>query len=79
MYTYVGAFLLCLKKEDGTDYEPDTVTSFHGDIQIHLKKNGYPCNILTWDHFYTSKEVLESKRKKLKRDLGKPNKAESTR
>ncbi|XP_033730156.1 uncharacterized protein KIAA1958-like [Pecten maximus] len=75
---YIGGFLLSLQKNDGSNYEPDTLTSFHRGIDRYLRENGYLVNILTSDLFSTSRQVLQSRRKELKqKGLGnRPNKAE---
>ncbi|XP_069109437.1 uncharacterized protein KIAA1958-like [Argopecten irradians] len=76
--TYIGGFLLSLQKNDGSNYEPDTLTSFHRGIDRYLRENGYSFNILTSDLFATSRQVLQSRRKELKqKGLGnRPNKAQ---
>lgn len=67
------------KKKDGTDYEPDTLTSNHRAIERYLRDQNYPKNILTDPDFETSRRVLLSRRKMLKGNgLGnKKNKSES--
>ncbi|XP_069136762.1 uncharacterized protein [Argopecten irradians] len=52
--TYIGGFLLSLQKNDGSNYEPDTPTSFHRGIDRYLRENGYSFNILTSDLFGNS-------------------------
>ncbi|XP_033725294.1 zinc finger MYM-type protein 3-like [Pecten maximus] len=76
--TYIGGFLLSLQKNDGSNYKPDTLTSFHRGINRCLRENGYLVNILTSDLFSTSRQVLQSRRKELKqKGLGnRPNKAQ---
>ena len=54
------------KKEDGTDYEPDTLVSFHRGIQRHLKEFGYQECIVSSPLFVKSKTVLATRRKELK-------------
>ena len=65
---YVGQYLLSVKRKDGTDYEPDTLTSIHRSIDRYLKELGYGHSLVTDKAFETSKKVLESKRKALKKD-----------
>ena len=76
--TYLGEWMLNLKKADGSDYEPDSITSFHCGVSRYLKDNGYGVNIVNDSRFETSNRVLKAKRKQLKSaGLGnKPNKAE---
>ena len=76
--TYLGAWLLAIRKQDGSDYEPDSLTSFHRGIARFLKAQGYEHCILKDDKFSTSRSVLAAKRKQLKsKGLGnKPNHAE---
>ncbi|XP_033726660.1 glutamine-rich protein 1-like [Pecten maximus] len=75
MDTYIGGFLLFAQKDDGSHYEPDTLTSFHLGIDRHLREINYAYNITTSELFSTSRQV---RRKELKqRGLGnKPNRAE---
>ena len=37
----VGSFLLSIQKNDGTDYEPDTFTSYHRSVARYRKENKY--------------------------------------
>ena len=70
-------FFLKVRKGDGTEYEPDTLTGFHRSFDRHLRENGKLCSILTDRMFQRSRETLEAKRKELRR-AGKgrrPNKA----
>ena len=75
---FIGGFLLNVKKTDGKDYEPDTLTSFHRAISRHLNDNNYGHDIVQSPLFKTSKKVLEMRRKQLKQGgLGnRPNRAE---
>ena len=75
----LGAFIMTLKKKDGTEYEPDTVASYVRSINSHLKTVGYSEVLLTSDEFGLMRDVLDSKKKDLK-DMGKgnrPNRAEA--
>ena len=77
MDTYIGEFLLHIKKPDGGEYEPDSLTSYHRALVRYLRDVEYPYSILQYPRFETSKRVLEAKRKQLK-SLGygnKPNRA----
>lgn len=66
MDQYVGGFLLALKKPDLSDYEPDTLTSFHRSINRKLEELGYGFSLVDCKEFKLSKKVLESKRRELK-------------
>ena len=74
----IGGFILSLVKSDGSEYEPDTLTAYHGSIDRWLRDHGYQASITHDRQFETSRNVLSSKRKELKsKGLGnKPNKAE---
>ncbi|KAL5007131.1 hypothetical protein ScPMuIL_015937 [Solemya velum] len=76
--TYIGAFLLSLRKKDGTDYEPDTITSFHRGVDRYPRDNKYPHDIIKSRLFGTSGEILKGKRTELKEKgpVNKPNRAE---
>jgi hypothetical protein len=67
-----------LKREDGSDYEPDTLTSFHRAIKRKLDEIGYGFDMVKSSEFKTSKKVLEARRKDLKQSGkgNRPNKAE---
>lgn len=65
---YIGSFLLCITKEDGSSYEPDTLTSFHRSIARKLEELGSHFNLVKGTQFSTSRKVLEAKRRELKQD-----------
>ena len=75
---YIGSFILSIRKSDGEEYEPDTLTSYHRGIDRSLRENHYPFSIITDKEFLTSRTVLASKRKELKQKGkgNKPNRAE---
>ena len=54
---YIGGFLMLLKKADGSDYEPDSLTSFHRGIDRYLRESDYPHSIMTSEIFSTSRQV----------------------
>ena len=39
---YIGLFLLSIRKADGEQYEPDTLTSYHRCIDGYLRDKKYP-------------------------------------
>ena len=55
-----------LRKKDGSEYEPDTLTSIQSFIDRHLKSLNPQHCIKTDSAFSLSWWVLESKRKSLK-------------
>ena len=63
---YVGSFILDIRKADGSEYEPDSLTSFHRSINRKLEEFGYPYSLVDSKEFKLSKKVLESKRRELK-------------
>ena len=70
-------FFVKVRKADGTDYEPDSLTSFQRSIDRYIRENNKLYSILTDKEFRKSRESLEAKRKELRRS-GKgrrPNKA----
>ena len=72
-------FFMNVKKQDGTEYEPTTLRDCQRSIERHLVKNcGKTYSILRDSQFASSRDVLASKSKFLRRELGKgrkPNKA----
>lgn len=70
-------FFVKVKKADGSEYEPDTLSSYQRSIDRYIRENGKLYSILTDREFQTSRDSLEAKRKELRR-AGKgrrPNKA----
>ena len=72
--------LLCscfkyLRKKDGSDYEPDTVSSLQRSIDRHITEQKLLFNILKDDAFSRSRSVLATRRKSLVKDGcgNKPN------
>lgn len=53
----IGKLVMLACKEDGTDYEPDTLTSMHRAIDRYLTENNYEHNIVTSPLFDTSRKV----------------------
>ena len=67
------SFFKDLRKNDGSDYEPDTVSSFQKRIQRHITEQKLPFNILKDDVFSRSRSVLAAERKSLVKE-GRGNK-----
>ena len=78
MDRYIGGWLMEIKKPDGSDYEPDSLTSMHRSINRKLEEIGYGYNIVESSVFKTSKKVLEARRRELKQGGrgNRPNRAE---
>lgn len=73
MDRYVAGFLIELKKENGQEYEPDSLTSFHRAIDRKLQEINYGFSLVSSSEFAMSKKVLETRRRELKQ-AGKGNK-----
>lgn len=71
-------FFMEIKKADGSNYEPNTLSSYQRSIQRHLQEHSYPANILKDEVFEKSRKVLQARRKSLVQ-AGKGNRPESTR
>ena len=59
---FVGSFLFSIRKADGSEYEPDTLTRYHWSIDRFLNEKNHLYSL----EFETSRAVLQSKRKELK-------------
>ena len=75
--------LLCklfknVRKLDGTEYEPVSLTSFQRSLQRSLNESGSKLNIIEGDGFKLSREVLTTKRRQLVEN-GKGNKSQAAR
>ena len=75
----LSKFYAEVRKENGDEYEPDSLKVMQASIDRFLREKGYPKSILRDNEFLSSKKVLEGKARNLRRDgLGKqPNKAKS--
>lgn len=70
LVNYLGSFRFSIRKADGSDYEPDTLTNYHGSIDRFLReRKKCPYSLITYRESSTSKTVLTSKRKELKRRI----------
>ena len=65
-------FIIQLKKQDGSQYEPVTVRSIVGSIARYLNDKRYDVNIMEHHDFRDMREVLKRKLKELK-ELGLGN------
>ena len=59
-------FSLGVRKRDGSEYEPDTLTGIQNSIDRHLKTLKVKYDIKKDETFNHSRRVLEAKRKELK-------------
>ena len=75
----MSRFSMDIKKKDGDQYEPATLTSFHRSLQRYLNDHGSTLNILKDQHFSLSREALASRRRQLLRHFGKGNRPKAAR
>jgi hypothetical protein len=62
----LGHFFINIKKQNGEEYEPNSLTSLQSSIDRHLREAGRMYSILFDREFETSRKALEAKRKKVK-------------
>ena len=74
----LGKFFKDIRKQNGSEYEPDSISSFPKSIQRHLKELKLLFNILQDEEFCCSREVLAAKRKNLLKQ-GRGNKPNACR
>ena len=60
-----GKFFKDVRKQNGAEYEPDSLSSFQRSIQRRLKELKLSFNILKDEEFCRSREVSAAKRKNL--------------
>ena len=70
---YLAQYFLSVKRDDGENYEPSTLTSIQSSIMRHLRNVGREINLKTDSAFHHSREVVVC-RKKLLKQLGHGNK-----
>ena len=75
----LSQFYLELRKENGQDYEPDSLKVIQTALDRHLRSQNYPKSILRDKEFPSWRKVSEGKARKLREQgTGKrPNKAKS--
>ena len=75
----LSQFYAELRKENGQDYEPDSLKVMQAALDRHLRSKNYPKSIVRDTVFLSSRKVLEGKARKLREQgMGKrPNKAKS--
>ena len=69
----IANFLLQVRKKDGEQYEPTSLTSFVSSFDRHLRKKDYSSTIVEGKEFRKTKEALVAEQKELKKE-GKGNK-----
>ena len=74
----LSKFFISVRKQDGAEYEPCTLSGFQRSFQRHLHEEGSLINILKDNEFSKSREVLAAKRKNRVRQ-GKGNRPNATR
>ena len=75
----LSKFFKNIRKLNGEEYEPNTISSFQRSIQRFLRDNKSQFNILSDKEFELSRQVLVAKRKHLVNKAGKGNKPNTTR
>ena len=70
-------FFMNIRKKNGEEYEPDTISGFQRSIQRYLSEKGSSVNILKDKDFEKSRKVLSAKRKSLVQEHGKGNKPQA--
>ena len=61
----LSKFFISVRKQNGTEYEPGTLSGFQRSFQRYLHEKGSLINILKDNEFSKSREVLAAKRKNL--------------
>jgi len=74
----LGHFFKDVKKQDGQEYEPDSLTSFQRSFNRYLSQKGATFNIIVDRAFAMSRETLAAKRKQL-RSMGKGQKPNASK
>ena len=63
---YLCHFILKIRKKDGEEYEPDSLSSFRNSIERHLRQQQYEYSLIESREFAKPREVMKVKRKELK-------------
>jgi len=75
----LAKFFKDVRKINGDEYEPDTLSGFQRSIQRFLSDGRSPFNILVQKEFEMSRKVLAAKLKSLVQKAGKGNRSNATR
>ena len=70
-------FFMNIRKKNGQEYEPDSISGFQRSIQRNLSKKGSSVNILKDKDFERSRKVPAARRKSLIHEHGKGNKPQA--
>ncbi|XP_070547977.1 uncharacterized protein KIAA1958-like [Ptychodera flava] len=62
----LGRFYLSVRKKNGEEYEPDSISSYQKSIDRHLRNANYGYSIMRDELFQKSRDALAAKRKQLK-------------
>ena len=73
------AFFKDVRKKNGDEYEPGTLTCLQRSIQRYLNTHGSQANLIQGDEFKLSREVLSAKREQLVVERGKGNRPQASR
>ena len=71
-------FIVSVRKQDGSDYEPSSLRCMVASIERYLKKKSYGFSVINSIEFAGTREVLKAKQKALK-SSGKGNKPNASR
>ena len=71
-------FIVSVRKQDGSDYEPSLLQCMVASIERYLKKKSYDFSVINSIEFAGTQEVLKTKQKALK-SSGKGNKPNVSR
>ena len=63
--TALQQFYAEVRNKDGEDYEPDSLRVMIAALDRHLKEHGHKQSIISDREFFTSKQVLEGKARRL--------------
>ena len=55
-----------VRKQDSSEYEPDSLKVMQAALERYLSDNKYPCSLITGHEFATSRAVLDAKAKQLR-------------
>ncbi|KAK3755461.1 hypothetical protein QZH41_020515 [Actinostola sp. cb2023] len=72
-------FFMNVKKKNGGEYEPSSLTSMHRSIQRYLNNKNSPLNLFKDQEFNKSREVLVAKKRQLVEIHAKGNRPQAAR
>ncbi|KAK3728340.1 hypothetical protein QZH41_002174 [Actinostola sp. cb2023] len=72
-------FFMNVKKKNGGEYEPSSLTSIHRSIQRYLNNKNSPLNLFKDQEFNKSREVLVAKKRQLVEIHAKGNRPQAAR